>query len=276
MLSYLPLVLRITAILSAATACTLYFLSKGKVDEKDKEIEQVRAELQILYDKNESAYLEITSLQEALTEQSKLAEDNKIQLAEAKAQTVAEIQESKRLQERLIEAMKKNQLLEETANRLRKELINAEEMFVKTSQEGLIAQLNERIEELTANNTQLEGKIKQLESSMKFDDLTTPEPTTSEETSVRFTVQKLTKDEFNALNEETKIASISTENGILVLNADPALKLKPNMTIKLVKNAEVIAQIKIININGTLAIASILPGAKLDDLSKGNTVKILR
>ena len=276
MLSYLPLVLRITAILSAATACTLYFLSKGKVDEKDKEIEQVRAELQILYDKNESAYLEITSLQEALTEQSKLAEDNKIQLAEANAQTVAEIQESKRLQERLIEAMKKNQLLEETANRLRKELIHTEDMFAKASQEGLIAQLNERIEELTAKNTQLEGKIKQLESSMKFDDLTTPEPTTSEETSVRFTVQKLTKDEFNALNEETKIASISTENGILVLNADPALKLKPNMTIKLVKNAEVIAQIKIININGTLAIASILPGAKLDDLSKGNTVKILR
>lgn len=276
MLSYLPLVLRITAILSAATACTLYFLSKGKVDEKDKEVEQVRAELQILHDKNESADLEIASLQEALTEQSKLAENSKIQLAEAKAQTVAEIQESKRLQERLIEAMKKNQLLEETANRLRKELINAEEMFVKTSQEGLIAQLNERIEELTAKNTQLEGKIKQLEPSMKLDDLATSEPTTSEETPVRFTVQKLTKDEFNALNEETKIASISTENGILVLNADPALKLKPNMTIKLVKNAEVIAQIKIININGTLAIASILPGAKLDDLSKGNTVKILR
>ena len=107
MLSYLPLVLRITAILSAATACTLYFLSKGKVEEKDKEIEQVRAELQILSDKNESADLEIASLQERLTEQSKLVEDAKIQLEEAKAETVAEMQESKRLQKRLIEAMKK-------------------------------------------------------------------------------------------------------------------------------------------------------------------------
>ena len=54
------------------------------------------------------------------------------------------------------------------------------------------------------------------------------------------------------------------------------MKLKPNMTIKLVKDAEVIAQVKIININGTLAIASILPGAKLDNLSKGDIVKILR
>ena len=276
MLSYLPLVLRITAILSAATACTLYFLSKGKVEEKGKEIEQVRAELQILSDKNESADLEIASLQERLTEQSKLVEDAKIQLEEAKAETVAEMQESKRLQKRLIEAMKKTQLLEETANRLRKELIHAEDMFANASQEGLIAQLNERIEELTAENTQLKDQIKPPESSTKFDDFATPEPTVSGENLAPATVQKLTEDEFNALNEETRIASISTQNGILVLNADPTLKLKPNMTIKLVKDAEVISQVKIININGTLAIASILPGAKLDNLSKGDIVKILR
>lgn len=276
MLSYLPLVLRITAILSAVTACALYFLSKGTVDEKEKEIGQVRAELQILSDKNESADLEITSLQEALTKQSKLAEDAKIQLEEAKAQTVAEIQESKRLQKRLIEAMKKTQLLEETANRLRKEMIDAEDMFANVSQEGLIAQLNERIEELTAENNRLKKQIKPLEPSVELDDPVTPEPNTSRENPVQFTVQKLSKAEFNALNEETKIASISTENGILVLNANPTLKLKPGMTIKLAKEAEVIAQIKIINISGTLAIANILPGAKLDNLAKGDTVKILR
>lgn len=276
MLSYLPFVLRIAAILSAATACTLYFLSKGTVDEKEKEIRQVRAELQILSDKNESADLEIISLQEALTEQNKLAEDAKIQLEEAKAQTVVEIQESKRLQKRLIEAMKKTQILEETANRLRRELIDAEEMFVNASQEGLIAQLNERIEELIVENTRLKKQIKSLEPAVELDDPATPELNTSEENLVQFTVQKLSKAEFNALNEATKIASISTENGILVLNADPTLKLKPGMTIKLAKDAEVIAQVKIININGTLAIANILPGAKLDNLSKGDTVKILR
>ena len=261
-MSYLSLIFRIIAFFSAAVACILYFLTVDKVEEKEKEVLKIQAELQSFIDRNDSVSLEIGELQKKLAVKAKLVDEAKIQVEEAKAELVAEMQEGQRIQNKLIESQKEVSQLEETITRLRKELLNAEDMYAASSQEGVIAQLSDRIEELTTANNQLKDKILALEKS-------TGTPAQSD-------VQKLTPDEIDAIEEETKIASLSKANGIIVLNADEKLNLKPGTLVKLINRSKVVAEIKVININGSLAIANILPGAQLDELSKGDTVKILR
>jgi DNA repair exonuclease SbcCD ATPase subunit len=273
-MNYLSLFLRIVAILAAITAGILYFLLEGRLEEKEKELVQVRNELRTLKDENESANLEIAELREKLTGESQLIEETKVQFEEAQAKLITEMQESQRVQKKFIETQKKVAGLEETTNRLREELVNAENLFAAASQEGLIAQLNERIESLTLTNKQLRDQIRTLESPIEDASLPEIEPVVSE--SDEFAVRLLTPDEVQAIKEEAKIVSMSIANGIIILNVGKDADIKPGMIIDLVKNSEVTARIEIININGSLAIAYIRPEAKLDNLSKGDTVKILR
>ena len=245
---------------------------------KEKELSRVQSELRTLVDKNESASLEIAELREKLTAGSQLVEESKVKIEETKAEMVAEMQENQRMQNELIETQLKVTELEEVVNRLRKELLNTENVFAATSKEGVIAQLSERIEELTAENSKLRDEIRVVKPVTKDTDSSSiaDQTDTNRVDSTQFTVQKLTSEEVSAIEEETKIASLSVANGIIVLNADKKLNLEIGTVIKLVKDSKAIAQVKVININGSLAIASVLPGAKLDDLSKGDTVKILR
>lgn len=282
-LHYFPFALRTIAILSAIIACGLYFLLEGKLQEKDQSLKQIRMELGALKDENESANLEIASLQEQLAEEKQLTEASGIAVEEAEAQLAAERQESQRLQDKLNETVAKTNQLEETANRLRRELVSTENSFASNSQESVIAQLSERVEELTQANIELEDKIKALPNSSSFASETENPAPAEQATLASKTADPaptepatLTADEVEAIEEETKIASISAANGIIVLDADPDLNLKSGMQISLIKNAKVAAKVKIININGTLAIANILPGANMDSLSKGEIVKILR
>ncbi len=275
-MNYLSLILRIFAILAAITAGVLYFLLEGKLDEKGKKLAQVQAELQVLLDENETADLEISELREDLTKENKLIEEANTQLEEAKAKLVAEMQESQRVQKELIETQQKVTQHEETITRLRQELVNAESLFAANSQESLIAQLQERIEELTAANSLLRDKIKTSATPDEKDSPVDTKPKVSTTVSEPFTVRTLSADEVASIKEETKIASLSIENGIIVLDAAEQPNLKPGTTIDLVKASKVIARVKIVNINGSLAIAYIRPGADLNDLSRGDTVKILR
>lgn len=278
-MSYLSLILRIIAILSAIVAGTLYFMSEGTVNDKNQEIARLRSESQKLLDKNETASLEIAELQENLAEETALLEETKAQLEETKAKLIAEMQESQRVQKKFIEAQKEVDQLEETTTRLRKELVNAENLFAAASQESLIAQLKERIKELTAANAQLSNSA---ETSTSTQGIVSPlktepaEPKSNVARASQFAVKKLTATEVGTLKEEAKIASLSIPNGIIVLNTVNSQTLEPGTIVDLVSSAEVVARIEIININGALAIAYIKPGAKLDNLNKGDTVKILR
>lgn len=275
-MNYLSLILRIFAILAAITAGALYFLLQGKLDEKEKKLAQVQAELQVLLDENETADLEISELRQDLTQENKLIEEANTQLEEAKAKLVAEMQESQRVQKELIETQQKVTQHEETITRLRQELVNTESLFAANSQESLIAQLEERIEELTAANSLLRDQIKTSATPDKKDSPVDTKQKVSTTVSEPFTVRTLSANEVDSLKEETKIASLSIENGIIVLDAAEQPNLKPGTTIDLVKASKVIARVKIVNINGSLAIAYIRPGSDLSDLSRGDTVKILR
>ncbi len=277
-MNYLSLILRIVAILSAAITVVLYFSLKGKVEEKETELLTLRTEFQTLTDKSESANLEIAELEEELSASLALADEVTAQVEATKAEMFAKMQENQRVQSELTAARMKTSQLEATALRLRQELVNAERVAAAASQESVIAQLGERVEELTVANTALREQIRGSESFTKSSDpvaLDTDESGNSLDSAPPI-IQKLTPKQLKAIKEETKIASLSTANGLIVLNTDEDLQLTPGTIITLVKDSEAVAKVKIINTNGSLAIANILPGSQLDGVSKGDTVKILR
>lgn len=277
-MNYLSLIFRIAAVLSAMIACILFFVLEGRVKEKGKEVFQLQTQLQTLTNENESASLEIAELEEKLAAKNKLVNEAKTKTEETKAEMVIEMQENQRVQNNLIESQRKIEQLEETTNRLRKELVNAENFAATASQESIIAQLSDRVEELTVANTELRDKIRAMDSTalddVSEDDLA--ESTDKKSDSMLSDAEKLTVDEISAIKEETRVASLSISNGIIVLTMKKELDLKPGTVITLAKNPETIAKVKIININGSLAIANILPGSSLDDLAKNDLVKIVR
>ena len=267
----LSLILRIVAIIASIAACTLYFLSEDKLEEQKQEIAQVRVQLQALSDEKETAILEAASLREKLSANASLLEEGNSQVEEVQAELAAAKQESIRLKNKLEKAEREFSNLKASTDRLRSELINAEESLAAASQEGLIAQLNERIEKLTSTNNQLREEIRML-----VDGQSGPLVNADENAVPKFTVQTLSPNQARRIKEETKIASLSISNGIVVLDAKSELDLEPGSTIQLVKGLEILAEVKIVNLNDSLAIANILPGAKLEGLAKGDVVKILR
>jgi len=168
--------------------------------------------------------------------------------------------------------------LEETSNRLRQELVNTEEAIAAASKEGVIAQLSERVEKLTAANIELQGQLRNA-GTANLDSTSANRITGGINNNLpasALSAKRLTPSEFDAIEDVAEVASLSVANGIIVLSVNAGANLRPGTEIKLLKDLEIIAQVKIININGLLVIANVLPGAKLDSVFKGDTLKFLR
>ncbi|MFT5824521.1 MAG: hypothetical protein ACI8ZW_000001, partial [Yoonia sp.] len=78
-----------------------------------------------------------------------------------------------------------------------------------------------------------------------------------------------------SIGTETTVASISTTDGIIVLNSTPELGFTAGSEITLIQDLTALGKVKITKVTEQLAIANILPGTKLK-LVAGDSVKILR
>ena len=275
-MNYLSLILRIVAVLSAAIAAVLYVSLKGKVAEKEAELLTLRTEVQALTDKSESANLEMAELKEELAQSLAVVEEATAKVEATKAEMFTKMQESQLVKSELTVAQRKVSELEATASRLRKELINAENVAAVANQESVIAQLGERVEELTAANSDLRKRIRDIEASAQsIAQVETNESDNGSDVD-SLDPRKLTSKQIKAIKEETEIASLSIDNGLIVLEVDRNLNLNPDAVITLIKDPKAFAKVKIMNTKNSLVIANILPGAQLKGVSKGDTVKILR
>jgi len=264
-MNYLSIILRIISILAAIAACWLYYISKDKLEEQKKETQRVQAQLQSSLEDNEVITLELSSLKKEAEENTIISKESISKLEEVRAELSAEKKERNSIQAQLNKIKRENNDLNEKAALLSKELINTERKLADKSQESEIAQLSERVEELMAANAQLSQKLKGSEISP---DISSIQASTD--------ISKLSPDELSQITEETKIASLSLSNGIVVLETDETLDFQIGSILQLVKDSGVIAKVKIVNVNETLAIADVLPGARPEELIKGDTVKILR
>ncbi|CAA6676990.1 MULTISPECIES: hypothetical protein [unclassified Lentimonas] len=270
----LSIILRIVAIVAAAAAVALFFMSKGKLAEKQTALVNAQAATQAVQMELETANNQITSTQAQLSTERKSLADTKGKLESIRSEMYTAKQEVTRTQKQLNETKSTITELEEEATRLRANLVKTEESLAQASNEAELAQLNERIEELAKANDTLKQDLMAAESLARSSSSRTEGSATAANQKAGFKPNMMPAAQPASIGTATTVASISTENGIIVLNSTPELGLAMGATITLIQDLTALGKVQITKVTETLAIANILPGTKLD-LDAGDTVKIL-
>lgn len=271
----LSIILRIVAIVAAAAAVALFFMSKGKLAEKQTALQNAQAATQAVQAELETANSQITSVQSQLATERKSLADTKGKLESIRSEMYTAKQEVTRTQQQLKETKSVIDKLEDDATRLRAELVNTEESLAQASKEAELAQLNERIEELAKANDTLKQDLMAAESLARSTSSRKDSSTAaSGGQKAGFTPNMAPAAQPASIGAATTVASISTENGIIVLNSTPDLGLSTGAEVTLIQDLTALGKIKITQVTNSLAVANILPGTKLK-LNAGDTVKIL-
>ena len=271
----LSLILRIVAILASAAAVTLFFISKGKLAEKQTSLEQAQAVTQATQSELETANSKITSLGTQLSTERQSLADTKGKLESIRSEMYTAKQEVTRTQQQLKETKNTIVELENTATRLRTDLVKTEESLASASKEAELAQLGERIEELAKINDTLK---QDLLASAGLQQSATPEPVSNAVArgyQSGFTPSSTVAVQPATIGAATTVASISTSDGIIILDASPELGLSVGSEITLVQDLKALGKIRITQVTEQLAVANILPGTRLRGLSKGDTIKVM-
>jgi septal ring factor EnvC (AmiA/AmiB activator) len=273
----LSLVLRIVAILASAAAVALFFISKGKLAEKQTSLEQAQAMTQATQSELETANSKITSLGTQLSTERKSLADTKGKLESIRSEMYTAKQQVTRTQQQLKETKKTISELENTATRLRTDLVKTEESLASASKEAELAQLDERIKELVKSNDTLKQDLLASEELQQSTSTTRKPASTVIANGYQsgFTPNSAAAVLPASIGAATTVASISTSDGIIILDASPELGLSVGSEITLIQNLKALGKIRIIQVNEQLAVANILPGTRLRGLSKGDTIKVM-
>lgn len=277
----LSLILRIVAILAACAAVALFFMSKGKLAEKQTQLEQAQAATQEKIVELDTTTAQVASLGTQLTTERKSLADTKGKLESIRSEMYTAKQEVTRTQQQLKETKNTVTELEDAATRLRVDLVKTEESLAETSKEAEIAQLNERIEELAKANDTLKQDLTATESLKRSSTSRSPTSnigsmqTGSGDYKSGFSPNTAAAVKPASIGSETTVASISSGDGIIILDSTPELGLTVGSEITLIQNLRALGKVRITKVTEQLAVANILPGTKLRGISKGDTVKIM-
>ena len=273
----LSLVLRIVAILASAAAVALFFISKGKLAEKQTSLEQAQAMTQATQSELETANSKITSLGTQLSTERKSLADTKGKLESIRSEMYTAKQQVTRTQQQLKETKNTISELENTATRLRTDLVKTEESLAYASKEAELAQLDERIKELVKFNDTLKQDLLASEGLQQSASTTRNPASTAIASGYQsgFTPNSAAAVLPASIGAATTVASISTSDGIIILDASPELGLSVGSEITLIQDLKALGKIRIIQVNEQLAVANILPGTRLRGLSKGDTIKVM-
>ncbi|MGJ8639156.1 MAG: hypothetical protein ACSHYA_07155 [Opitutaceae bacterium] len=277
----LSLVLRILAIVAAVAAAAIFFMSQGKLAEKQTELDAAKTATQSVQAELAGTNDKVKSLESSLSGEREALAASKRELASKSSEMHIAQQEVTRTQTQLRESKKTIEKLTASAMELRSDLLSAEKSLASASKEAELAQLTERIKELQGANSSLKSE---LESSKAISEAraATPNATQSAGSTngglpvVNYPVNNNPAVQAASIGTKTTIASVSAANGIIVLNATPELGLTPGTEVRLVKDLKAIASVQVISNQGDLAIANILPGSMIDQLVENLTVSILR
>lgn len=251
----------------------MFFMSKGKLAEKQAELEQSQGVTQATQVELETAYTQITSLGAQLTTERKSLADTKGKLESTRAEMYTAKQEVTRTQQQLKETKNTVSELEDAATRLRADLVKTEQSLAEASKEAELAQLNERIEELAKANDTLKQDLMAAESIKRSSP--TADATATGAYKSGFSPSTTAAVQPASIGAETTVASISAADGIVILDATPELGLTVGSEITLIQGWKALGKVQITQVTEQLAVAHILPGTKLRGISKGDTVKIM-
>lgn len=273
----LSLILRIVAIVAGIAAAALFFISQGKLEEKQMQLEASQKATAATQAELETANGDIAKLEGRLKNEREALADTKDKLEEMRSEMYTARQEVTRKEQELTETKGKLTEAEGSARRLRADLIATEQQLAAASKETEIAQLNERIGELELANTTLKSD---LEAELAIKAAKAPKKTVASNGTAGTSASGQTDSSSAAvqpvsIGAEAMIASVDTKNGIIVLSGASELGLNAGAEITLVRDLVAVGKIKIMDVQEDLAVASILPGAKSRQLIEGITVNLL-
>lgn len=273
----LSLILRIVAILASAAAVALFFISKGKLAEKQTSLEQARAVTQATQSELETANSKITSLSTQLSTERQSLADTKGKLESIRSEMYTAKQEVTRTQQQLRKTKNTIAELENVATRLRTDLVKTEESLAAASKEAELARLEERVEELIKSNDLLKQDLLASESPEQSASATHKPASTAIESGYQsgFTPSSAVAVQPATIGAATTVASISTSNGLIILDTSPELGLSVGSEVTLIEDLKALGKIRITQVTEQFAVANILPGTRLRGLSKGDTIKVM-
>ncbi|HAV12986.1 MAG TPA: hypothetical protein DCX06_05770 [Opitutae bacterium] len=273
----LSLILRIVAIVAAVAAAGIYFAAQGKLAEKQTELEAAQSARQAVQAELETANNQVTSLESRVSEEREALAKAKRDLESMRSEMYTARQEVTRTQQQLNEA--KNQIdgLNQTAKKLRSDLISSEQSLASASNEGELARLTERVKELESTNSTLKSDLEAERSASSARAATSSATgSTVGGTSTYSINTNAPAVQPASIGTSTTIASVSPENGLIVLNGASELGLTPGTEITLIQDLKALGKVQVIAIQDDLAVANILPGAKTRSMVAGATVNLLR
>jgi predicted nucleic acid-binding Zn-ribbon protein len=275
----LSLILRIVTIVAAAAAVALFLMSKGKLAEKQTALENAQAATQTVQTELGTANNQITAAQTQLSTERKSLADTKDKLEATRSEMYIAQQEVTRTRQQLKEIKSTITELEDAASHLRSNLVKTEETLASASKEAELSQLTERIEELAKANDTLKQDLMAAESQSRNTssrkDSSAAAAAAARSQIAGFKPNMAPAAQPASIGTETTVASISTTDGIIVLNSTPELGFTAGSEITLIQDLTALGKVKITKVTEQLAIANILPGTKLK-LVAGDSVKILR
>jgi multidrug efflux pump subunit AcrA (membrane-fusion protein) len=166
--------------------------------------------------------------------------------------------------------------LEETTRKLRNDLVDTEKRLAQS--EDAKAEL----ENMQARVRNLEAERENLQTELEIAKSRGSTAGLIEETAggapSRGAVGKSFRnsDELTRLSAETKVKSISAENGLIVLETSPEMGLAAGQKVSLISNLQALATLEIAEVKDSMAVANILPGGRTTSIGPGSKVQLFR
>ena len=275
------MILRILAIVSAISAASIFFVSKGKLVEQQAIAQKAEQATVAVQTELAAANEQISALEGRLNNERDALAKEKRKLESVRSEMYTARQEVSRTQQQMSEAKKSITKLESTAKRLRADLLQSEQSLASASREDEIAQLNERVAELEKSNADLKESLEDAKVTSSTSRSAVSSRGSSSTTSVATYSSGFTAPMSQALptasiGAETTIESLSASNGLIALANCPELGLSPGTTVTIIKKLKALGKIQVSQVSDDLVLANLLPGAKTREMVAGTTVSLLR
>ncbi len=276
----LSLIFRILAIVAAVAAGALFYMGQGKLAEQKAAVEAAQKSTAIVQGELSAANERVAALESQLSSERNALSQAKRDLENTRSEMYTARQEVSRTQQQLIQARDKIENLENTAKRLRSELVEVEQSLADSNQAtDEINVVNERVVNLEKRISELSAELEAARNTtITRQRTTTPSHLQSGDStySSGFAPTPAQPLPTVSIGPETTVQSISLKNGLIVLANTPEIQLSPGNQITLVQNMQALGKISVTQTNDDFIVANILPGAKARSLSPGSSIQLLR
>ena len=280
----LSLILRVIAVLAAVASAGLFFMSSGKLQEKETQLAAARQSLAAAQSELTGANEKVESLNASVEAEKRASSKLKSQVESVRSDLYTAKQETTRAQTQLNQTKNQVAQLEDEKRKLNAEIVTVREQ-AETAQgatatslsQGEIDALEQRVQVLEGRNQDLQDELSVFQA--KAVAMSSGKSSGDERPSAAaggYNLNTASAVQPATLGSEATITKVSADDGLIVLNASPELGLDSGLELTLVKDLKAIGKVQVVEAEGSYALANILPGTKAAGLEEGSIVNLLR